>query len=209
MPTFAEAFARCPLVAILRGVEPDEVLEICRILVDVGYTLIEVPLNSPEPLKSVSLLADELGEHALIGAGTVLSVDEVGAVAAAGGQMIVSPNADPDVVAETKRRGLVSIPGFATPTEAFRVLAAGADALKLFPAEALPPAVLKAMKAVLPPDVPVLPVGGIGPDNMAAYAAAGAAGFGLGSSLYKPGKALDAIARDAGAIRDAWATTRG
>lgn len=200
MPTFAEALDRCPLVAILRGVGPDEALEVGAALVDAGFTLIEVPLNSPDPLVSIARLAETYGDSALVGAGTVLDTDGVAAVAEAGGRMIVSPNTDTSVIAETTRRGLVSLPGFATPSEAFAALDAGADALKLFPAEGLPPAVLKAMRAVLPPDVPVLPVGGIGVDNMAAYRAAGASGFGLGSSLYKPGKTAPEVGRDAAAM---------
>jgi len=200
MPTLTEAMAQCPLVAILRGITPDEAADVGTALVDAGLTLIEVPLNSPDPLASISILDEQCGGRGLVGAGTVLSTDQVADVAEAGGRMIVSPNTDTDVIAETKRRGLISIPGMATPSEAFRALAAGADALKLFPAEGLPPAVLKAMRAVLPADVPVLPVGGIGAANMADYMAAGAAGFGLGSSLYKPGKALADIARDAAAV---------
>jgi len=197
MSTFNDALNQCPLVAILRGIEPSEVAEVGAVLVGAGFTLIEVPLNSPDPLRSISILAGEFGDQAMIGAGTVLTTDQVAGVELAGGQMIISPNADPDVVSETKRRGLISIPGIATPTEAFRVLAAGADALKLFPAEALAPSVLKAMRAVLPDEVPVLPVGGIGANNMDGYLAAGAFGFGLGSSLYRPGKSIAAIARDA------------
>ena len=200
MSTFVDAMDRCPLVAILRGIEPTEAIEVGSALVDAGFTLIEVPLNSPDPLSSISKLARVYERAAIIGAGTVLKIDQVSDVAIAGGQMINSPNTQTNVIAETKRRNLFSLPGVATPTEAFRALNAGADALKLFPAEGLPPVVLKAMRAVLPEDVPVFPVGGISATSMAAYMAAGAAGFGLGSSLYKPGKSVSAIARDAAKI---------
>lgn len=194
LTTFHAAFARCPLIAILRGVRTDEVEAIGDALVENGFTLIEVPMNSPEPLASVRRLADRLAGRAVIGAGTVLTVDAVGAVAEAGGQMIISPNADPAVIAASAAAGLVSLPGIATPTEAFRALAAGATALKLFPAEGASPAVLKAMRAVLPGSVGVLPVGGITPDTMARWHEAGAAGFGLGSALYRPGDSADDVA---------------
>lgn len=204
MLTFDDAVTRCPLVAILRGIEPDEAVGIGAALTGAGFTLIEVPLNSPDPLTSIAALAAAFADTALIGAGTVLTVDQVAAVADAGGGMIISPNADPAVIRTTKARGLLSLPGVATPTEAFAALDAGADALKLFPAEGLPPVVLKAMRAVLPADVAVFPVGGIGTDNMAGYAAAGAQGFGMGSSLYKPGKSPADVARDGAAMIAAW-----
>jgi 2-dehydro-3-deoxyphosphogalactonate aldolase len=178
---------RCPLVAILRGVRPDEVEAIGEALVTSGFAIIEVPLNSPQPLTSIERLSRRFGTAALIGAGTVTAVPHVGDVAAAGGQIIVMPHGDPQVIAAAKKAGLLCLPGFATPTEAFAAIAAGADGLKLFPAEASPPAVLKSLKAVLPAAIPVLPVGGISPEKMAAYREAGAAGFGLGSALYKPG----------------------
>ena len=204
MPSLADALARCPLIAILRGVRPEEAAEVAGVLVEAGFVLIEVPLNSPDPLRSIAILAERFGATTLIGAGTVLETDAVARVAGAGGRLIVSPNADPAVIAETKRQGLISLPGVATPSEAFRTLAAGADALKLFPAEAIPPAAVKALTAVLPKDVPLFPVGGIGPGNMAGYREAGSAGFGIGSSLYTPGKPLADIARDAEAIIGAW-----
>lgn len=184
---FDAAFAKCPLIAILRGVKPDEVEAIGEELVAAGFTLIEVPMNSPEPLESVSRLAKRFAGRAVIGAGTVLTVEQVQAVAAAGGTMIISPNANLDVIRASAAAGLVSLPGIATPSEAFAALDAGATALKLFPAEAASPVVLKAMRAVLPKEARVLPVGGIAPDNMGPWKAAGAAGFGLGSALYKVG----------------------
>ena len=184
---FDAAFARCPLIAILRGVKPDEVEAIGEALIEAGFTLIEVPLNSPDPLDSIGRLARGLKGRAVIGAGTVLTTADVAAVADVGGTMIISPNTNVDVVAAAAGAGLVSLPGFATPSEAFAALAAGAAALKLFPAEAASPAVLKALGAVVPAGTRMLPVGGIAPDNMAPWLAAGAAGFGLGSALYKPG----------------------
>ena len=192
-PSLAAAMARLPLVAILRGIKPGEAVAIGRVLIEAGFSLIEVPLNSPDPLASIRLLADAFGATAMIGAGTVINPADVDRVEAAGGRLIVMPHGDVVVVRRAKALGLAAMPGFATPTEAFAVLAAGADALKLFPAEANPPPVLKAMKAVLPKSAPVLPVGGIGPDSMAAYVEAGAAGFGLGSALYRPGDAPDTV----------------
>lgn len=200
---------RLPLVAILRGVEPDEVVAIGAELVDVGFAVIEVPLNSPEPFDSIGRLAAAFGDRALIGAGTVLTAAAVDRVAAAGGGLIVMPHADTAVIRAAKRAGLFAVPGFATPTEAFAALDAGADALKLFPAEAAPPAVLKAMRAVLPPTVPILPVGGIRPETMAGYWEAGAAGFGLGSALYKPGDAPATVRAKAVAFRQAIDALRG
>lgn len=203
MPTFQDALAACPLVAILRGLKPEEALEIGAALVGAGFTLIEVPLNSPQPLVSIRILADAFGDRALIGAGTVLTPGDVDAVKAAGGELIVMPHADVAVIRAAKAAGLVCTPGVATPTEAFAARAAGADALKLFPAEGIPPSIVKAWRAVLT-DIPLLPVGGIDTTNMAAYRAAGADGFGIGSALFKPGKALEAIAADAhGLVRAA------
>ena len=194
LAAFDAAFARCPLVAILRGVAPHEIEDIGDALVDAGFTLIEVPLNSPEPLDSIARLARRFAGRAVIGAGTVLRVDQVIAVRAAGGTMIISPNANLQVIAASAARGLVSLPGVATPSEAFAALDAGATALKLFPAEGSSPQILKAMRAVLPKEVRVLPVGGIAPDTMAPWIAAGAAGFGLGSALYKPGMSAADVA---------------
>ena len=194
---FDAAFARCPLVAILRGVEPDAVEAIGEELVAAGFTLIEVPMNSPDPLDSVARLAKRLGGRAVIGAGTVLDVAQVAAMRDAGGQMVISPNADLDVIRASAAAGLASLPGIATPSEAFAALKAGASALKLYPAEGASPAVLKAMRAVLPKTVRVLPVGGITPEDMAPWRAAGAAGFGLGSALYKPGMTAAEVGRNA------------
>ena len=191
---FDAALARCPLIAILRGVTPNEVVAVGEALFDAGFRLIEVPLNSPDPLDSIARLAKAFAGRAVIGAGTVLSAVDVAAVQAVGGTMIVSPNANIEVIAATSKAGLVSLPGIATPSEAFAALAAGATALKLFPAEGASPAVLKAIRAVLPAGVRVLPVGGITPESMAPWLKAGAAGFGIGSALYSPGLAPDQIA---------------
>lgn len=184
---FNDAFDRCPLIAILRGVTPGEVVAMGEALVEAGFTLIEVPQNSPEPFESIALLARALANRAVIGSGTVLRKADVARVQSAGGTMVISPNTNIEVIDATKRAGLVSIPGVATPSEAFTALDAGATALKLFPAEGANPAVLKAMRAVLPDDIRVLPVGGITPDNLTPWVRAGAAGFGLGSALYKSG----------------------
>ncbi len=192
-----------PLVAILRGVKPDEAVAIGRALVDAGWQLIEVPLNSPEPLRSIEALVQALPE-ALVGAGTVLTPAAVRDVHAAGGRMIVAPNFDAAVVRESVRLGMVSLPGVMSPTEMFAALAAGAAALKLFPAEAIAPAVVKALRAVLDPTVRVLPVGGITPTNIADYRAAGASGFGIGSSLYKPGMTVAQVAVQARRWADTW-----
>jgi 2-dehydro-3-deoxyphosphogalactonate aldolase len=194
---FDAAFARCPLIAILRGVRPGEVVAVGEVLFDAGFRVIEVPLNSPESLESIARLATAFAGRAVIGAGTVLRAADVAAVRTAGGTMIVSPNTNVEVIAATKKNGLVSLPGIATPSEAFAALEAGATALKLFPAEGASPAVLKAIRAVLPAAVRVLPVGGITPGNMAPWLDAGAAGFGIGSALYSPGIAVDEIARRA------------
>lgn len=184
---FDAAFARCPLIAILRGVAPHEVEGIGDALVDAGFTLIEVPMNSPDPLDSISRLARRFEGRAVIGAGTVLTEGQVEQVRAVGGTMIISPNANTRVIAAAAEAGMVSLPGVVTPTEAFAAIEAGATALKLFPAEGSSPAILKAMRAVLPRDMRLLPVGGIAPDTMGPWREAGAAGFGLGSALYKPG----------------------
>lgn len=197
---FDAAFARLPLVAILRGVRPDEVEAVGDVLVEAGFELIEVPMNSPEPLHSVERLARRFAGRAVIGAGTVLRPADVERVAAAGGTMVISPNADPAVIAASAAAGLVSLPGIATPSEAFAALGAGATALKLFPAEGASPAVLKAMRAVLPKDIRMLPVGGIAPEGMGPWRAAGAAGFGLGSALYAAGMTADEVGRRAAAF---------
>lgn len=189
---FAQALDQLPLVAILRGLTPAEAPAIGQALVDSGFALIEVPLNSPRPLESIATLAAQHPNH-LIGAGTVLTSAQVREVQAAGGRIIISPHFDPVVVHEALRLGLVCVPGVATPSEAFSALHAGAHALKLFPAEMITPSVLKALRAVLPSSTALLPVGGITPDNMAAYLSAGAKGFGLGSALYKPGQSAQEV----------------
>jgi 2-dehydro-3-deoxyphosphogalactonate aldolase len=206
MSPFSQWLNRLPLVAILRGIRPAEVLEIGEVLVEAGFCLIEVPLNSPEPYASIVRLAKRFGDRILTGAGTVTDPAQVEQVAEAGGRLIVMPHADERVVETAKRRGMYALPGFATATEAFRMIAAGADALKLFPAEANPPKVLKALRAVLPPEMPVLPVGGITPQNLREYREAGAAGFGLGSALYKAGAKAEEVSRAANAFRQAYET---
>ncbi|MBM3533249.1 MAG: 2-dehydro-3-deoxy-6-phosphogalactonate aldolase [Alphaproteobacteria bacterium] len=209
MRSLSDAMAVLPLVAILRGVKPEEAVAIGEALVAEGFRLIEVPLNSPEPLESIRRLTRALAGRAVIGAGTVLRTSDVDGVADAGGTLIVMPHTDVDVVKRAKSRGLVAMPGFATPSEAFASLNAGADALKLFPAEANPPPVLKAMRAVLPKSVPVFPVGGIAPASMAPFVAAGADGFGLGSALYRPGASASDVGSSARAFVAAWRQIRG
>jgi 2-dehydro-3-deoxyphosphogalactonate aldolase len=185
---FTSALAECPLVAILRGLRPDEADAIGDALFEGGIRIIEVPLNSPDPLDSIARLSKRLGTRAVIGAGTVLNPAQVEAVRAAGGSLIVSPSTNPAVIAATVAAGMVSCPGYFTPTEAFAAIDAGAHALKLFPAEAATPAVVKAQRAVVPKGVPLLVVGGVTPEAMAAWLAAGADGFGLGSGVYRPGQ---------------------
>jgi 2-dehydro-3-deoxyphosphogalactonate aldolase len=204
MTAWSDVLETLPLVAILRGLTPDESVEVGQALVTAGFRCLEVPLNSPEPLDSIRRLRDALGDRAIVGAGTVLSPQAVRDVADAGGQIIISPNTDTTVIAEAKAAGLISFPAFYTPSEAFAAIAAGADALKLFPAEAAGPAMLKAMKAVLPKTTPVLPVGGVEPGNVAAWRAAGADGFGLGSALYKPGRPAAEVGEIARAFVAAW-----
>ena len=176
-----------PLIGILRGVTPPEAHDICAACIDAGFTRIEVPLNSPDPFTSICTMVDAFGDQALIGAGTVLSVEDVNRVADAGGKLIVSPNADTRVIAASKAAGLQSWPGVLTPTECFSALKAGADGLKIFPANLIGIDGLKAYRAILPKDCEVFAVGGAGADNFAEWMAAGATGFGIGSSLYKPG----------------------
>jgi len=193
-----------PLIAILRGVTPDEIVAVGRALHDAGFRVIEIPLNSPQPYESIRRLTAELGESCLIGAGTVLTEAQVAEVDAAGGRLIVSPNANLAVIRASKAAGLVSAPGVATPSEGFAALDAGADSLKLFPAEQLGPAVVKAWRAVFPKELALLPVGGITPDNMGPYVAAGANGFGLGSALYKPGLSAAQVSANAQAFAAGW-----
>lgn len=193
---FAAAMKGISLVGILRGLKPDEALPIGHALLGADWTLIEVPLNSPQPLQSIEALATAL-PRALVGAGTVLSANEVREVHAAGGQLVVSPNFNAEVVREAMRLGMVCLPGVMTATEAFAALDAGATGLKLFPGEMITPVVVKALRAVLPTDALLLPVGGITPENMASYRAAGANGFGIGSALYRPGMAAHEVSENA------------
>lgn len=191
---FGRCMAECPLVAILRGVQPHEVEAIGGALIDAGFRIIEVPLNSPDPMESIARLARLFGEYALIGAGTVLECEDVRRVADSGGRIIVSPNTDPRVIAASVAAGLVSAPGYFSPTEALVAIGAGAHAIKLFPAEAASPAVVKAHRAILPRGVPLIVVGGIDLESMTTYFAAGARGFGLGSALYTPGLVASEVA---------------
>jgi len=193
---FSQALGTLPLVAILRGLTPAEAAPVGQALISTGWTLIEIPLNSPQPLDSIAVMASAYPQ-ALIGAGTVLTPEDVRNVQAAGGQLIVSPNFNPAVVREAARLGMVCLPGVITPSEAFGALEAGAAGLKLFPTEMITPTVVKALRAVLPSTVPVMPVGGVTPANMGAYLAAGASGFGIGSALYKPGMTAAQVAESA------------
>ena len=193
-----------PLIAILRGVAPDEVVGIAEALIRAGIDRIEVPLNSPDPFDSVARLADAVGDRATIGAGTVLTPDDAARVADAGGRMVVSPNADPAVIRETKARGMLSYPGVFTATECFAALSAGADGLKVFPASMMGTGGLTALRAVLPPEAEVFAVGGVGPADFAAWRRAGASGFGLGSSLYAPGHDAAQVERAARDSVAAW-----
>lgn len=188
------------IIAILRGVTPDEVEAIAGTILEAGIDKIEVPLNSPDPIESIGILAKSIGDKALVGAGTVLDIEQVDAVQAVGGQLIVSPNCDVEVIAHTAALGMQSWPGVFTPTEAFAALKAGATGLKLFPGDMAEPAGLKAMRAVLPKDREVYAVGGAGPDNFAQWAAAGASGFGIGSAIYKPGLSVAEVRAQADAI---------
>ena len=195
------------IIAILRGITPDEVLDVAAALLDGGIGVIEVPLNSPQAFDSLSRLVAAFGSRALIGAGTVLTLDDVDRVAATGARLVLSPNLDTAVVQRTRSSGLLAMPGVATPSEGFQALAAGADALKLFPAELLGPPVLKAWRAVFPPATAMVAVGGVGEYNLAAFRAAGAVGAGVGSSLYAPGTPAAEVARRARRLVDIWQGT--
>jgi 2-dehydro-3-deoxyphosphogalactonate aldolase len=195
------------LIAILRGVMPDEADSIAAVLVEKGFGAVEVPLNSPDPLASIEIIARLFGDKVLVGAGTVLEAREVDEVAEAGAKLIVAPNADHAVIERAAKLGLAALPGVGTPTEAFAALKAGAWGLKLFPGEAISPEVVRAWRSVLPKDAPLYPVGGITPERIGSYRRAGASGFGVGSALYKPGASVDEVARAAGAFVKAWNET--
>jgi 2-dehydro-3-deoxyphosphogalactonate aldolase len=197
---------KLPLVAILRGLKPEEALAVGTAIVNAGFHILEVPLNSPEPLRSIQILSKAF-PNALVGAGTVTTAQQVRDIKAAGGQLIISPHLDDNVVCEAVNLGLIALPGVATPTEAFRALALGAHGLKLFPAEMISPAVLKSMRAVLPGHVKLIPVGGMGVHNMADYRKSGATGFGIGSALFAPGKSAEAVGESAKAFVQAWHKT--
>lgn len=199
MDHLRDSLRRLPLIAILRGMTPEEAPWVLEVLASAGFRILEVPLNSPRPLESIAYLVQSAPDL-LIGAGTVLSQSEVEAVAATGARLIIAPNFAPAVVAAAKARGLIALPGVATPSEAFAALAAGADGLKMFPGELLPPAAVKAWRAVLPRETLLVPTGGVTPDNVAAYHAAGADGFGIGSALYRPGISRDELAQRAAAF---------
>ncbi|MCK6441543.1 2-dehydro-3-deoxy-6-phosphogalactonate aldolase [Elstera cyanobacteriorum] len=197
--------ADLPLVAILRGLRPEDAETTGAALIDAGFRAIEVPLNSPDPFTSIARLVQRFGNRAVIGAGTVLTVGDVERLAETGAKLMVSPNTDPAVIVAAKAAGLYALPGFFTATEAFAALHAGADGLKLFPAETTTPAHVKALKAVLPPEIPVFAVGGVTPETMTPWIDAGAQGFGLGSALFKPGMAPGAVGDKARAFAAAWA----
>jgi 2-dehydro-3-deoxyphosphogalactonate aldolase len=201
---FAAALAALPLVAILRGLTPDEAPEAARALHRAGFRLIEVPLNSPEPMESIARIRSAMPPEVLVGAGTVLAAADVGRLAELGADLVVMPHADFEIIAASRERGMICMPGVTTPTEAFAALKAGADALKLFPAELVTPVVIKALRAVLPPDTRLFPVGGITPDNMKPYLGAGATGFGLGSALYRPGLPIGQLSSQAEGFVAAW-----
>ncbi|WP_395824405.1 2-dehydro-3-deoxy-6-phosphogalactonate aldolase [Collimonas sp.] len=202
------AMKQCGLIAILRGIQPHEAAAIGVKLYQAGFRIIEVPLNSPEPFNSIATLRNTLPADCMVGAGTVLSVKQIISVKQAGGEIIVMPHSDANVIAAAKQAGLVCAPGVATVTEAFAALAAGADVLKMFPAEQLGHTVVKAWRAVIPQEVALLPVGGITPENLAIFSAAEASGFGLGSALYQPGMGAEQVARNASKFVAAWRATQ-
>ena len=200
-----DALATLPLVAILRGLRPDEALGVGEMIIKAGFKILEVPLNSPDPFDSIEAMAQAFKGRAIVGAGTVLKVADVERLAKVGGQICISPNANVDVIRAAKAAGLISFPAFFTPTEAFSAIDAGADAIKLFPAELAGPAGLKAMKAVLPKALPVFPVGGVTADNMHTYLEVGAKGFGIGTAVFKPGDSAEIVYKKAKTFTEAWA----
>ena len=197
MPNLSSFLSPLPLIAILRGITPDEAVPVAEVLYGLGFRIIEVPLNSPQPFDSIAAIAKRFGRDTLAGAGTVMTLQDVSRVRDAGGQLIVMPHGDTAIISEAKRLGMICAPGIATPTEGFAALAAGADGLKLFPAEMLTPNVVKALRAVFPKDTLMIPVGGITAENIADYWRAGANGFGLGSALFCPGNSLRQVHDDA------------
>lgn len=208
-PNLADTFpGDTPIVAILRGIAPDDVEAVAEAIIECGFTILEVPLNSPQPFQSIERLAASFGDKALIGAGTVTTIEQVSCVSEAGGRIVVSPNTNADIIAATKRRDLYSLPGVFTASEAFTALHAGADGLKIFPAEIFPPGAVKALNAVLPGSTPLFIVGGVSETSIGDYVEAGATGFGVGSSLYKPGKSISDIRADATALIKAFQHTK-
>ncbi|MDR6145835.1 2-dehydro-3-deoxyphosphogalactonate aldolase [Sphingomonas sp. SORGH_AS870] len=206
---FSDIMADLPLVAILRGITPTEVEAVGDELVEAGFRLIEVPLTSPDPFDSIARLAGRWGQGAIVGAGTVRRIDQLDRLIEAGGRLMVTPHGDPALIAAACARGLVTLPGVATPTEALAALDAGADGLKLYPAEMIPPSAVKAFRTVIGPGVPLCPTGGIEPEDLAPYVAAGADGFGLGGALYRPGDTAEDVAVRAAAFVSRWKTLHG
>lgn len=204
-----QALETCGIIAILRGVSPDEVVAVTQALYDAGVRIVEVPLNSPEPFVSIKLLAKTFAEKMIVGAGTVLSEQDLNLLKEHGGQICVSPDCHPAVISRAVALGLDPLPGVFTPTEAFAAIRAGAKHLKLFPAEAASPLTIKAWKAVLPKHIQIHAVGGVTPDNMKDWISAGATGFGIGSALYKPGIALSKVSESAHTLVAAWKRARG
>lgn len=204
---FITTLRQTGLIAILRGIPPDQAEAVGATLYEQGFRIIEVPLNSPEPLLSISRLRRILPSDCWVGAGTVTTVTQLHDVAQSGGQLIISPHTDPVLIEETKHVGLISLPGAATPGEAFSALAKGADAVKQFPAEAISPVVVKAWRAVIPAAIPLLPVGGITPQTIPDYRTAGASGFGVGGALYQPGMTASQVASHAADFVTAWRTS--
>lgn len=207
--TLEEALNECGIVAILRGVSPDEAIAVGQALFEAGIRVVEVPLNSPAPFLSIAKLVKEFADRMIVGAGTVLTIQDVNMLKSAGGEICVSPDCNEAVIARAKELQMVPLPGVFTPTEAFAAIRAGATNLKLFPAEAASPAVIKAWKAVLPKSVKIYAVGGVTPENMSEWLAAGASGFGIGSSIYKPGMSVDAVREAAGKLVSAWNVAKG
>ncbi len=197
MTLWEQKFNELPLIAILRGLVPDEAIDVSEVLVKAGIKIIEVPLNSPDAFKSIAKIKSHFGDQAIVGAGTILRGTDAQKVHDCGGELIIAPNLNEEVAQISKKCGMIYCPGILTPTEAFKALELGADALKLFPADAHPPGYIKAIRAVLPSDTTIIPTGGVEPGNVALYHTAGASGFGAGSSLFKPGKSLDEIKKGA------------